>query len=92
MSRGRKPTIGAVVMSKVQFYSSVAEIVRETGAKPNTVRAVLRRAADKGSIHIERFYRGRSARTIRVIYHDEPVVTDINALVCMWCGKVKEEV
>jgi transcription initiation factor IIE alpha subunit len=89
MSRGRKPTIGTIVMHKAQFYSSVSEIVRETGAKPNTVRAVLRRAANNGLIHIERFYRGRSARTMKIIYHDENPVAQINSLVCMWCGKVK---
>jgi predicted transcriptional regulator len=63
---GRKKTIGGIVMQKAAFCQTVAAIVRETGAKPNTVRSVLRRAADQGEIAYTRFRSGRSSRAIRV--------------------------
>lgn len=85
----RPKTIGKTILQSAQFNRTVAEIVRSTGAKPNTVRAVLRSASVKGSIHLKRFYQGKSSRTIEVICHDEQRSADINALVCMWCGKVE---
>ena len=88
MSRGRKPTVGAAVMQSARFNQTVAAIVRDTGAKPNTVRAVLQRAAVRGDIHIERFYKGRSARTMKVICHDGEVESRLNMLICGLCGSV----
>lgn len=85
---GRKSTIGRLVMEQAKFNATVADIAKETGAKPNTVRAVLRRAADKGSIHLVRFYRGRSSRAIRVISHSEDVEANLSGLICGLCGKV----
>lgn len=64
--RGRPATIGAVVLEKARFYRTVAELVRETGASPDTVRNVLRRASDRGEIKLRRFLSGKSGRTIMV--------------------------
>lgn len=89
MKRGRKPTIGALVMQHAQFNATVADIVRSTGAKPNTVRVVLQKAASKGTIHISRFYSGRSARTMQVVRHDDSIEDNVNALICSFCGNVK---
>jgi len=66
MKPGRPATIGKVILSKAQFYRTVAELSRETGAAPNTVQAVLRRAADRGEIHLKRFISGKSGRAIMV--------------------------
>ena len=66
INSGRKKTVGRIVMQKAVFCQTVASIVRETGAKPDTVRRVLRNAADKGEIAIRRFQSGKSARSIRV--------------------------
>ena len=63
---GRRSTIGKLILDKAVFCQTVAAIVRETGAKPNTVRSVLRRAADQGEIAYIRFRSGRSSRAIRV--------------------------
>lgn len=75
-------------MQSAQFNSTVADIVRATGAKPNTVRAVLRNAAMKGEIHIQRFYKGHSGRAMKVIPHDEGVESRLNGLIFGFCGKV----
>lgn len=85
---GRKSTIGKLVMQQARLSATVADIARATGAKPNTIRVVLQRAAAQGSIHITRFYRGRSARTIKVVSHDEGIEASLNGLICGWCGKV----
>lgn len=85
---GRRAKIGKLVMQHAKFSATVEEIVRATGAKPNTVRVVLHRAAANGSIHLTRFYRGRSARTIRVIVPDDSIVANLNGLICGLCGKV----
>jgi predicted transcriptional regulator len=77
------------IVQSTRFNQTVAEIVRATGAKPNTVRVVLRRAAVKGVIHIERFYRGKSAKTIKVISHDEGIEARLNGLICGLCGSAK---
>lgn len=45
---GRKPTIGRLVLMQAQFHRTVADLSRATGASPDTVRKVLRRAADRG--------------------------------------------
>lgn len=66
MKRGRKPTIGAVILSKVEQHRTVVELVQATGAHPHTVRDVLRRASDRGEIVLKRFIRGKSGRTIFV--------------------------
>ena len=63
---GRKKSIGKIVLQKAAFCQTVAAIVRETGAKPDTVRSVLRRASDKGEIVIRRFRSGRSSLSLRV--------------------------
>ena len=76
------------VLSTAKFHSTVAEIVKETGAKPNTVRVVLRRAATKGLIHIEKFYAGRGALRLKAVCHDEGIEDRLNMLVCSFCGKV----
>lgn len=78
-------------MQSAQFNKTVADIVRATGAKPNTVRVVLQRAASKGDIHIRRFYKGRSARAIEIDCHDDGIETRLNGLICGWCGNVKVE-
>ena len=67
MRRGRKPTIGAVIMSKIQQYRTVEELSRVTGADPHTVRSVLRRASDRGEIVIRRFVQGKSGRAMCVV-------------------------
>ena len=75
------------VLTTAKFHQTVADIVRETGAKPNTVRVVLRRAATKGLIHLEKFYAGRGALRVRAICHDEGLEDRLNMLVCNLCGK-----
>lgn len=85
---GRKRTIGQIIRNKARERSiTVAEIVKETGAKPNTVRVVLMREAANGTIHITRFYRGKSARAIKVDSHDDGIETRVNSLICSLCGK-----
>ena len=86
---GRRSTIGKLVMQHAQFSATVADIARATGAKPNTIRVVLHRAAANGSIHLTRFYRGRSARAIKVIVHDVEVDANLNGLICGLCGVAK---
>jgi predicted transcriptional regulator len=66
MKRGRKPSIGTVVLNKAQLYRTVAELAKATGADPHTVRDVLRRAADRGEIVLKRFVQGKSGRAISV--------------------------
>lgn len=66
MKRGRKPTIGRLVLAKAPFCRTVAELVKATGAKPHTVRDVLRRASDRGEIVIKRFVQGKSGQTMFV--------------------------
>lgn len=88
---GRKQTIGILVMQSAQFNRTVADIVRATGAKPNTVRVVLQRAATRGDIHIKRFRKGKSARAITVDCHDDGIETRLNALICGFCGSSKVE-
>jgi hypothetical protein len=84
---GRKRTIGQIIRNKARERSiTVAEIVRETGAKPNTVRVVLNQAASRGEIQITRFYVGHSARGIRAISHDEGIEARLDSLICTLCG------
>ena len=64
--RGRPSTIGKLIMIKAQFYRTVAELAKETGATPDCVRKVLRNAADKGEIHLKRFVKGKSGRAMMV--------------------------
>lgn len=64
--RGRPATIGKLVLQKAAFYRTVAELARETGAQPGTVRDVLRRAADRGDIRLRRFFSGKCFQTILV--------------------------
>lgn len=85
-----KVTKTKLIVQSAAFNSTVADIVRATGAKPNTVRVVLQRAATKGKIHIKRFYQGRSSRTIKVISHDEDIETRLNGLICGLCGRVEK--
>jgi hypothetical protein len=66
MKRGRKPTIGVVILAKAQFYRTVAELSVATGANPHTVRDVLRRASDRGEIVLKRFIKGKSGRAMVV--------------------------
>lgn len=69
MKAGRKPAIGRVILMSAAFNRTVAEIVRATGARPETVRKVLIRAEDRGEIVLRRFVRGRCGRTIFVERH-----------------------
>lgn len=85
---GRKSTIGKLVMQSAQFNRTVADIVRATGAKPNTVRVVLQRAATNGEIHIKRFRQGKSARAIEINCHDDGIESRLNGLICGLCGSV----
>ena len=64
MKAGRPATIGKVILCKAQFYRTVAELSRETGASPHTVRDVLRRASDRGDIVLKRFVKGKSGRAM----------------------------
>lgn len=61
---GRKPTIGRLVLMQAQFHRTVADLSRATGASPDTVRKVLRRAADRGEIVVKRFVSGKSGRAM----------------------------
>lgn len=70
---GRKKSIGTLILARAVFCQTVAAIVQETGAKPDTVRSVLRRSADKGEIAYTRFRAGRSARAIRIGDGDDGV-------------------
>lgn len=82
--------LSSVVLQSVAFNSTVAEIVRDTGAKPNTVRVVLQRAKAKGIIHIERFYRGRGALGIRARLagqENEAISGEINRMLFLWNGR-----
>jgi predicted transcriptional regulator len=63
---GRPSTVAKIILSKAQMYRTVEELARETGASPDTVRAVLRRASDRGEIVLRRFVSGKSGRTIMV--------------------------
>lgn len=67
MKPGRKPRIGALVMQHAKLHRTVADLVRVTGAAPHTVRAVLRRAADRGEIVLRRFCQGKSGQAIMVV-------------------------
>lgn len=103
MKRGRKPTIGAEILAKAQFYRTVAELVAATGAKPHTVRDVLRRASDRGEIVLKRFVRGKSGRAMKVATAAEappqaltvsqtktdatPRLGELDSLVFMWATK-----
>lgn len=88
MAKLNKQKVKANVLIAAQFNHTVAEIVRETGAKPNTVRVVLQRAATKGIVHLTRFQKGRSSRAINVTCHDDDIESRLDALICGWCGKV----
>ena len=76
----KRPTITRKVLNSATLGRDVAAIVRETGAKPETVRQVLRRAMVAGEIHLTRFRQGRSARALRVAETVECEVVDISAL------------
>jgi len=67
MKRGRRPTIGRLVLMKAQFLRTVAELSAATGASPHTVRTVLRRASDRGEIVLRRFVQGKSGRAMVVV-------------------------
>ena len=64
---GRPSTIGRVVLEKARFYRTVADLVKETGASPHTVRDVLRRASDRGEIVLKRFVKGKSGRAMVIV-------------------------
>lgn len=64
---GRKPTIGRLVLMQAQFHRTVADLSRATGASPDTVRKVLRRAADRGEIVVKRFVQGKSGRAMLIV-------------------------
>ena len=88
---GRKRTVGNIVRQKARERAmTVAEIHRETGIKPNTIRVVLNQAAEKGEFVLNRFREGRSNRAILAISHDEQIEVNINGLICSWCGKVSK--
>ena len=89
MTQGRKPIIGKRIIESAQFNRTVADIVQETGAKPNTVRKVLRDAETRGVFVIRRLYKGRGNRRIEV-ESVTSVTTALNALVFGWSGKVSK--
>lgn len=70
-------------MAAAEFNRSVADIVRETGAKPNTVRKVLRDAETRGVFVIRRLYKGRGNKQIE-IESVTSVTVALNTLVCGW--------
>ena len=76
----KRPTITRKVLNSATLGRDVAAIVRETGAKPQTVRQVLRRAKFAGEIHLTRFRQGRSARALRIAEKVECEIVDISAL------------
>ena len=80
MTKWRRQTVARTILDKATLGRDVAAIARETGAKPDTVRAVLRRAACKGEIHLERFRRGMSHRAIKVSENVEVVTVDVESL------------
>lgn len=67
MKAGRPATIGRLVLMKAPFYRTVADLARETGASPHTVRDVLRRASDRGEIVLKRFVKGKSGRAMVIV-------------------------
>ncbi len=78
------------MLQQARLCATVAEIVRATGAKPNTVRVVLLRAKAKGLIHIERFRRGQGALAIRATASDAETANGrLNGLIGRWCGGLK---
>jgi len=87
---GRKRTVGNIVRQKARERAmTVAEIHRETGIKPNTIRVVLNQAAAKGEFVLSRFREGKSNRAIRAISHDDSIEININVLICKLCGAKK---
>ena len=80
MTKWRKQTVSRRILDQAKLGRDVAAIVRETGAKPETVRQVLRRAHVAGEIHIQRFQQGRSALAIRIGKRPEISVLDVDAL------------
>lgn len=89
MTHWKRPTVTRKVLDSATLGKDVASIVRETGVKPNTVRAVLRRAYVSGEIHLTRFRRGRSARAVRVDEKPEVCAMDVeafNKLMIEWSG------
>lgn len=80
MAHWKRLTVTRKVLDSASLGKDVVSIVRETGAKPDTVRAVLRRAAVSGEIHLERFRRGMSHRALKVAEKVDCVVLDVNAL------------
>lgn len=73
INSGRKKSIGRIVMQKAVFCKTVAEIVRETGAKPDTVRSVLRRASSSGEIAMGKFVDRKGNRRISVVEENDGV-------------------
>lgn len=63
---GRPATVAHRVMALATPSRTVAQIVSATGLDAGTVRAVLRRASDRGEIRLKRFVSGKSGRTIVV--------------------------
>lgn len=76
MKRGRKTTIGTDILAKAQTYRTVAELSREIGASPGTVRDVLRRASNRGDIAIRRFIKGKSGQAMHVEFGLLPASVD----------------
>lgn len=76
----KRPTVASSVLNNALLGRDVTEIVRATGAKPQTVRQVLRRAFIAGEINIIRFKKGRSNRAVKIVEKVECVAVDIEAL------------
>lgn len=80
MTHWKRQTVTRKVLDNATLGRDVAAIARETGAKPDTVRAVLRRAMVHGEIHLERFRRGMSYRAIKIAENVECVTVDVKSL------------
>ena len=76
----KRPTVANSVLNNALLGRDVTEIVRATGAKPQTVRQVLRRAFIAGEINLSRFKKGRSYRAVRIVEKVDVAVLDVEAL------------
>lgn len=76
----KRPTVTSSVLNNALLGRDVTEIVKATGAKPQTVRQVLRRAFIAGEINLTRFKKGRSYRAVRISRKVDVAVLDVESL------------
>ena len=87
MTHWKRHTVTRKVLDNATLGRDVAAIAKMTGAKPDTVRAVLRRASINGEIHLMRFIKGASKRALKVAKKEDCETVDIvsiNGLMSMW--------